>query len=159
MASLHRRPRSKYWHASWRDAAGKQHLRSTKETSRTKALVIALGWEHAEKTAVTEATVRKVLSEILQRNTGTGIRMPTVRDWFTEWLKEKGEETKARYTGISNSFLLHLGKRADQPLAGIAPVDVRSYVNKLKEAKHSDKTVSLHLQGSNPRSASLARCN
>jgi integrase len=146
MASLHRRPRSKYWHASWRDAAGTQHSRTTKETNRQKAWVIALGWEHAERTAITEANARKVLSEILQRNTGHGLRMPTVRNWFTEWLKTKGDETKARYTGISNSFLLHLGKRADQPLAGIAPVDVQSYVNKQKDAKHSDKTVSLHLQ-------------
>ena len=146
MASLHRRPRSKYWHAAWRDAAGKLHLRSTKETARHKAWEIARGWEHVERNATTEAQVRKVLSEILERNTGQPLRSPTVRQWFTEWVQGKSVETKERYTGIGNAFLKHLEKTADRPLIAVTPVDVQGYVNGLKESKVSDKTVALHLQ-------------
>ena len=146
MASLHRRPRSKYWHAAWRDVAGKLHFRSTKETNRTKAWNIALAWQHCERSAITEANVRKVLSEILERNTGGALRTPSVRDWFTQWLQTKGEETKARYTGISNAFFAFLGGRADRPLAGIVPAHIQGYIDQLKLTKVSDKTVALHLQ-------------
>ena len=146
MASLHRRPRSKYWHAAWRDVTGKLHMRSTKESSRQKAYEIARGWEHVERNATNEAQVRKVLSEILERNTGQPLRTPTVREWFAEWLKGKGEETKARYSGVCNSFFAFLVIRADRPLKDVSPVDIQSYVNHLKVTKSSDKTVALHLQ-------------
>jgi len=123
MASLHRRPRSKFWQAAWRDAGGKLHIRSTKEIARNKAWEIARGWEHVERNAKTEAQVRKVVSEILHRNTGQTLRTSTVREWFKQWLKGKGEETKGRYSGVANAFLLHLGERADRPLAAVTPTD------------------------------------
>jgi integrase len=146
MASLHRRIRSKYWHAAWRSADGKLHMRTTKETSRPKAWVIALGWEHAERTAKTAGNVRKVMSEILERNTGKPLRTPTVREWFVEWLRGKREDTEARYSGVRNAFLAHLGKRADQPLLEIVPGDIQNYIDRVKKSKASDKTVALHLQ-------------
>ncbi|MCL4179045.1 MAG: site-specific integrase [Verrucomicrobia bacterium] len=121
-------------------------MRSTKETSRQKAYEVARGWEHVERNASNEAQVRKVLSEILERNTGQPLRTPTVRAWFTEWLHGKRDETKARYSGVSNAFFAHLGNRADRPLKDVTPVDVQAYVNGMKEAKGSDKTVALHLQ-------------
>src|SRR5437879_3926731 len=124
MASLHRRPRSKYWHAGWRDATGKLHMRSTKETRREKAAEIARGSEHVERTATNEAQVRKVMSEILQRNTGQPLRTPTVREWFAEWLQDKSEETKKRYSGTANAFCAQLGERADRPLKDVMPKDV-----------------------------------
>src|ERR1035438_7563916 len=127
MASLHKRPRSKYWQAAWRDAGGKLHIRSTKEAVRNKAWEIARGWEQVERNAKTEAQVRKVVSEILHRNTGQNLRTPTVRAWFKEWLKGKGDETKDRYAGVANGLLEHLGARADQPLTGIRPADVQGY--------------------------------
>jgi len=146
MASLHRRPRSNYWQAAWRDAGGKLHIRSTKETTRNKAWEIARGWEQVERNAKTESQVRKVVAEILHRNTGQTLRTPTAREWFKEWLKGKGEETKGRYSGVAKGFLGHLEKRADQPLLGVTPADIQSYIDTREERKWSDKTTALHLQ-------------
>jgi integrase len=146
MASLHRRPRSKYWHAAWRDNTGKQHMRSTKETTRQKAMEVALGWNHAERNATSEAQTRKVLSEILQRNTGQALRTPNVRAFFKEWLDGKNGETKDRYTGIANAFLKFLGNRADSPLGQIGRGDVQSYIALVKARKVTGKTLELHLQ-------------
>lgn len=146
MASLHRRPRSKFWHAAWRDASGKLHLRSTHETVRAKAMTVALAYEHAERGVRTEAGIRKVLSDILERNTGRALQSRTVRDWFGEWLKGKGDETQARYEGITKAFLKHLGGRADQSLTAITPMDVQSYIESVRSGKVSDKTLVVHLQ-------------
>jgi integrase len=121
-------------------------MRTTKETSRQKAWVIALGWEHAERTAVTAANVRKVMSEILERNTGQALRTPSVREWFAEWLRGKRDDTKDRYSGVRNAFLAHLGRRADRLLLGVVPADIQGYIDSVKETKASDKTVALHLQ-------------
>ena len=107
MASLHRRPRSKYW----RDAAGKLHMRSTKETRRERAWEIARGWEYVERNASNEAQVRRVMSGILHRNTGQALRTSTVREWFAEWLQGKEEATRARYLAVANDFFEYLGAR------------------------------------------------
>lgn len=109
-------------------------------------MTVALAYEHAERAIRTEAGIRQVLSDILERNTGQSLRIKTVREWFAEWLPGKGEETKARYTGISNAFMKHLGGRADQPLGGITPSDIQTYIDQLRETKVSDKTLMVHLQ-------------
>lgn len=130
----------------WRDVAGKQHMRSTKETSRNKAQEIARGWEYVEHKARNEAQVRKVMSEILERNTDQPLRTPSVREFFTEWLASKSDETGRRYSGVANAFYGHLSERADRPLKDVMPKDIQSYVNKMRAEKASDKTTLLHLQ-------------
>jgi hypothetical protein len=45
MASLTRKPRSKYWFACFRDVNGKQRRRSTRQTVRKKALKVAEQFE------------------------------------------------------------------------------------------------------------------
>jgi integrase len=39
-----------------------------------------------------------------------------------------------------------LADRADQPLQGVTPTDIQSYINTKEEKKWSDKTAALHLQ-------------
>jgi integrase len=109
-------------------------------------MTVALAYEHAERGVRTEAGIRRVLSDILERNTGRALQNRTVRDWFGEWLKGKGDETQARYEGITRAFLKHLGGRADQPLTAITPPDVKSYIEAVRAGKVSDKTVAVHLQ-------------
>src|SRR3974390_1815260 len=98
MASVYRRPKTKYWAAGWYDAQGRFHLRLNKQTDRTKAVAVALEWERAERMArehrITETAARRVLNDILER-TGTGqkMRMPSIREWLEEWLTDK--ETNA----------------------------------------------------------------
>ena len=146
MSSVHRRPRSKYWHAAWRDASGKLHMRSTKQTSRSKAEEVARGWQFTEDAVRSNAQAQKVVSQILERTTGQSLPTHTVREWFTKWLSGKKEETCKRYTGVANAFYVHLGPRADRQLREVMPKDVEAYIDEMKAAKASDKTIQLHLQ-------------
>ena len=71
MASVFKRPRSKFWHAGWRGANGKFQLRSTKQIDRTKALTIALEWERVDKKIskgeVVENQIRQVINDLLEK--------------------------------------------------------------------------------------------
>lgn len=152
MASVHRRPESKYWHAAWRDAHGKLILRSTKQTDRNKALAFALECERAEKLAgagsLTEAQARKIVQDIMER-TGTGdvLRNPSIADWLREWLagKEarKSASTAVRYGQIVQEFLDHLGESAKRPLPAVSTRDVQGFLTKRTNAGCSPTTVQL----------------
>jgi hypothetical protein len=69
MASVHKRPRSRYFQAAFRDHQGRLIMRSTKVTDRAKALTITLEWERLAKNAdeLVEAQVLKVISGLMER--------------------------------------------------------------------------------------------
>ena len=88
------RNRSPFWYACFTTADGRRLKKSTKETSRAKALQMTLGWEKAAKEArekrLNEARTREILSEILESvNGGEGLRVFTVEDWFDYFVKQK----------------------------------------------------------------------
>ena len=87
MASIHKRDRSPYYWAAWRDATGRLYYRSTKQTDRHKALAFALECERAEKHAtagtLTESQARKILGSIMERTqTGDTLRNPKATEWL-----------------------------------------------------------------------------
>src|SRR5437667_4317952 len=132
MASVHRRPESKFWHAAWRDVHGKLILRSTKQTNRAKALAFALECERAEKLAgagsLTEAQARKIVQDIMERAaTGEVLRIHSIPAWLREWLagKEarKSASTAVRYGQIVEEFLAHLGDKAKRSLTALSTRD------------------------------------
>ena len=154
MASIHRRPNSKFWHASWYDANGRQVMRSTKQADRKKALAVAVEFERAERlakdTKVSETQFRKVLNDIMARSgSPERLRTTSVRDWLNEWLRRKGakrsEETTDRYQGVINTFLAELGQRADAPLGEIRPTDIDEHLTR-RLGSSSVKTARLHLE-------------
>ena len=51
MASVHQRPKSPYWHASYLGPDGRWILRSTKQEDRQSALAVAMEYERASKLA------------------------------------------------------------------------------------------------------------
>jgi integrase len=154
MASIHRRPNSKFWHASWYDANGRQILRSTKQTDRKLALAMAVEFERAERlakeTKAKETQYRKVLNDIMVRSGSMEqIRTTSVRDWFGEWLRRKevkrSGETADRYRGVINTFLSELGARAEAPLGDLRASDIDNYITgRLRSS--SSKTTKLHLE-------------
>jgi integrase len=152
MASVHRRPDSKYWHAAWRDVHGKLILRSSKQTDRTKALAFALECERAEKLAgngsLTEAQARKIVEDIMERAaTGEVLRNHSIAVWFREWLagKEarKSASTAVRYEHVIEEFLAHLAEKAKRPLTALSTRDVQAFISKRTKAGCSPTTVML----------------
>lgn len=151
MASVFKRPRSKFWHAGWRGANGKFQLRSTKQIDRTKALTIALEWERVDKKIgkgeVVENQIRQVINDLLEKVGESACDVPTIRQWFTDWQAEKeasrAEKTAERYKSVVDEFLAHLGNRADKLLTVLMPRDIQGYVAKRQKEGLSSTTVNL----------------
>src|SRR6266516_47608 len=85
--------RSPFWYAVYRDPWGRRLKKSTKLTSKSKALEMAHALQKAANEArqhrLTEARTRELLSEILQSVNGEGLRMFTVAEWFDHFVKQK----------------------------------------------------------------------
>lgn len=152
VASVHRRLGSKYFHAAWRDATGRLHLRSTKQTERAKALTVALEYERAEKLAsssnLTETQAREVLTDILKRtNSGEVLRNPPARQWLLEWLaaKEslKAESTGIRYRLVIEGFVKHLGLAAQRPLISVTARQIQAFLDTRAKDGCSPSTVQV----------------
>jgi integrase len=138
MASIHRRDRSPFWWAAWRDSTGRLYYRSTKQTDKYKAQAFALECERAEKHAtagtLTESQAREIVGSILERTqTGDTLRNPTAETWLREWIKgkeaSKADSTATRYSGTIEGFITHLGERAKRPLVAITPREIQSFID------------------------------
>jgi len=149
MASIHKRPRSPYFHASFRLPDGKQVLRSTRQTNHGKAMLLAVEWERlarmGKEEGLTEAFVRKSFADIWERIRGEKMNCPTSREYFTDWLDSKTENlasgTATLYRATVARFLDALGGKADKQLSGITPKDVENYIATRRRAKLSASTI------------------
>ncbi|MCU0771771.1 MAG: tyrosine-type recombinase/integrase [Verrucomicrobia bacterium] len=149
MASIWRHPNSKYWTACYTDESGRQVKKTTKQTDRNKALEIALELEHtadqARQGVLTEAKCREILSGILERTTGAGIRYTPTRTYLDTWLEgkkaAKAAGTAERYENTVNLFLKFLGNRANRPLIAITASDIQGFVNQRVKDGSAPKTV------------------
>jgi integrase len=156
MASVHRRPDSKYWHAAFRmndgTPGGRLILRSTKCTERSKALAAAFEFERAAKLAsagnLVEAQAREVVADIMKRaGAEETLRAPTVKDYLNQWLAtkktRKSANTSSRYTTAVDKFLTVLGDRKSKPLTALTPRDVERYMEWRTKEKLAPRTVAL----------------
>jgi integrase len=155
MASVHRRPDSKYWHAAFRTSDSRLILRSTKCTERNKALAAAMEFERAAKLAgagnLVEAQARKIVADIMERAGGEEtLRSPTVKDYFAQWIVTKqarnSEGTAERYGVAVDDFIKLLGTRASKPLTSLAPLDVERFLNHRTAKGLAPKTVILDVK-------------
>lgn len=96
---------------------------------------ICLEWERAEKLAregnLSEAQTRKILSEILEKSSGEKLNTSTVREFLSAWVNSKSvtkaSGTALRYRHTVESFLKHLGKRADANLQNLRPAELEAF--------------------------------
>ncbi len=124
--------------------------RSTKTTDRKLAQRLADEWETLEKLAgekrLTESHCRKVIAQMYERTTGEPLHFNTAREWLTEWIESKKNETELRaflkYKQIVNEFLAHIGKKADHLLREITQTDIRSWRDALKRKGLAAPTVN-----------------
>ncbi len=138
MASVHRRPRSPYWHAAFRGPEGRLILRSTKQQNRGKAEAVAKEFERATQLAkaglLVEDQARKVVGAIMERaGGGDTLRSPIAAVFLREWMagKElnKRARTADRYRPIIEGFIESLGIRSQRPLLAVTAEDVQRYIN------------------------------
>ena len=138
MASVHQRPRSPYWHASYLGPDGRWILRSTKQENRQSALAVAMEYERASKLArrgeLVEAQAREVLRDIMKRaDMGETLQGVSIKSHFDSWLAgkkaRKAHATAVRYGGTVRDFLAMLGNRAAKPLTSLTAADVERFLN------------------------------
>ena len=129
MASLRRKPNSKFWIACYTDGNGAQRQVSTKELSRVKAQKIAEKFEATYRLQLTEAQARKVIADIYEEIRGEKLIHAPARDFLANWLESKKAETAVgshkRYANAVDKLLKFLGPRADQ---NVAYVDRKDFV-------------------------------
>lgn len=131
MASLTKKPDSRYWIACFTDATGRQRQKSTKACDRMLAMKMAIKWEESYRKGITENQAHKALSDIREDLYGERLKHATATTFFTSWLKRKAIETTEgslkRYEAAVSRFLKHLGERAHIGLAGITREDVSQW--------------------------------
>lgn len=138
MASIWKRPGSKYLVACFTDAQGKQRKRSTETTSRRKALRMAEVFEQAARTKRTAAQARRVLADLHRELTGgEALEGAKVKEYVETWLKRKKPEVAASthefYSQQLGRFVEWLGPKATGDLNAVTKSDVTDFRSVLLE--------------------------
>lgn len=154
MASItkdkHQPPKSPYWIACFAGPDGRRLKKSTKTTDKKLAQKLADEWEELAKAGrqkrLTETQCRKVIAEMYERTIGEPLHFRTAREYLTEWVESKKNETELRaflkYRQIVGGFLAHIGPKADRLLREIPPTDICSWRDALKRKGLSAPTVN-----------------
>lgn len=149
MASVVRKPRSKYWFACFRDLEGRQRRKTTKQTERKKAQKIAEQYEQISQRKLPARTVRETMAELFREAYGETVPTATVRQFIENWLKNKTPEiapaTLDFYRKSTTKFLEFLGAMAELDLASITRPLLVEFRNGLAQ-KVSAKTANHDLR-------------
>ena len=77
---------------------------------------------------MTEAQVRRVLSDLHRQHSGAALSSTTVRSYLDQWVRAKtgtvADSTKAAYETVARDFCDFLSTRADLQLLYITKADV-----------------------------------
>lgn len=144
MASLFKRDSSKYWYASWRSGDRKRlvstkvpirgavinGIKETPSQARSRAQIVADGYEAADKEGTHAAKVKAAIASLAGENT---TEIPCVRDYLDSYIESR-EDQLARGTIINSKtaiklFLEHLGQRAALPITAVKRSDIKDFIN------------------------------
>src|SRR5258708_7873417 len=134
MASLTKKPQSKYWFACFRDLSGRQRRKSTGETSEKKARQIAQQYEQMAQRKLKPHKARETLAELYREVYGEALPSATVRQYIEDWLgvkKRLRPGTYAAYQKSTAKFLAFLGPDAERDIAEIRPAHITGFRNSL----------------------------
>lgn len=166
-----------FFRATSADGSSKQVHRSTGHTTKKEAAEVARGFERASraesgaddetaaailakireagemalKGRLNPAHGRRLIGEIMMLSgDGTGGNF-TLREWVTDWIKEKEGSTKPGtatfYRSTTDQFMKFLGDKADGPLDSITTKQVRDYRDSIRSAGRAAKTANHKLKG------------
>jgi integrase len=136
MASILRRPRSKYWHAFYRDSSGRAFCRSTKLTTRREAQKVADLWEITAQKKKSAQHIRSVFTSLFQEVYGESMPVASLRKFVGTWLEQKkpgtSPATYLAYHKTTKSFIEALGpEKADKDLSEVTRADIIKFRNEL----------------------------
>jgi integrase len=133
MATIVRKPTSKYWFAAFRDATGRQRRQTTGTTDKAKAKRIADQYEAVAKRKGSPQKVRENFANLYKEFYSEDLPNATVRGYADIWLKHrKGEtssETFAIYERSVERFFAFLGNDADRDLGSVTKSQIVDYRN------------------------------
>jgi integrase len=95
MASVRRKPGTRFYIACYTDSNGEQRQRSTKSMNRVMAQRLADQYEETYRAKLTEVQVRRVLSDIHKQLHGKPLDAMTLDEWAQHWLKRVKSELSA----------------------------------------------------------------
>jgi integrase len=131
MAGIVRQPGTRYWIATFYDASGKQHRRTTRETDKKRAQAVADQYERAAKRKGSPQRVRQIFADFYQEHYGQGLPFATVREFTTNWLAARKMETSPatyrRYGSVIERFLSFLGTAADKGLDEVTRAQISAF--------------------------------
>ena len=140
MATLTKRPDSKYWIACFTAADGRQLKKSTKMTDKSGAMRMALEYEAAGRGDMTVRQARTVLSGLMDKK--KEMVQITVRQWVTTWVARREAEvslaTYRFYESTGKKWIKWLGVAADRPLASQTVSDLTAFRNAMLEKTTSE---------------------
>jgi integrase len=110
-------------------------------TAKSKALEMARRLDkaalEAKQGTLTEARARTLLGEILQSVSGHTLRVFSVAEWLSHFVKQKqksrADKTALRHEQMMNEFVQFLGPRARLNIAAITPQDISDF----RDHRHS----------------------
>ncbi len=145
--------RSPYWYACYTDATGRRLKKSTGQKIKAKALEVCRSMERAETLAregvLTEVRTRALLSNVLERVTGVGLRLFTVRQWLEHFVKQKrksrSDKTAVRHEQMTTEFVAFLGRRADLNIAVVTSKDISDFRDTRERQGLAPSTVNLDI--------------
>jgi integrase len=137
MASILRKPTSKFWFAAFRDAAGQQHRRTTGTTDKARAKRIAQMYETTAQKKGSPQKVRENFASLFKEFFGSDLPTATVRGFVTRWLSDRQRETARStqeiYRKAVERFLEFLGPDADKDLALVTKNRITDHRNQLAD--------------------------
>jgi integrase len=134
-AVKHAGGKSPYWYAVYRDEAGRRRKRSTKLTSKAKALEMARALQRAcdeaRRKTLTEARTRQLLGEILRSVNGEMSHVFTVAEWFEHFVKQKqksrASQTARKHEQMMKEFVAFLAHKANLNIAAVSSKDIADF--------------------------------
>lgn len=128
--------------------------RSTKTTDRNAATQIAAELERVERQArqgsLTTTQLRKVLNDVSEKVTGDSLNVPSVEDYFRDWLTgieaRNTPATLERYRSAVKWFLLNLQGKAKKPVSSVTPQDIENHLNLRLKSGIAPKTAIVDLK-------------
>lgn len=152
MASLFKRDSSKYWYASWRSGDRKRlvstkvpirgavinGIKETPSQARSRAQIVADGYEAADKEGMHSAKVKTAIASLAH---GVATSEPSIREYLTNYLESRmGQLSRSSIINTQTAFklfLAHLGRRADNPISSVRRADANAFVNEqIKMVRH-----------------------